>query len=253
MDREALDAWVRHIPRRRVEDVRLQAQQLRAAEDIAVLPIDLAGGAVRRRILRRRADGVGQAVLDVDLVGEAAIGVERRPFGDAHPAHGRNLADAAPGVLHGSRRIRIARLNVEERARDCGVETVRSLHRGFAERRDRTRISGHSHVHHLRRVIDDRSDRLDLGEGPALVAEPVDDPRLSRAQVACDRRVARLEADDPRRQLILRELSAGGVDDANRAQAEQRAGIDLDDDGRDGAVAIALRRAGERRDVARGA
>ena len=131
-----------------------------------------------------------------------------------------------------------------------GSKLSRPCHRRFAESRDRTRISGHGHVHHLSRMIDDRSDRLDLRQGAALVAKPVDDPRLSRAQGACDRWVARLETDDPGRQLVLRELSSGDVDDAYRAQAKQRPGIDPDGDGRDCAVAIAVRRTRERRDVA---
>ena len=92
-------------------------------------------------------------------------------------------------------------MDIEERARDGGIEILWPDHRRFAERRNRTRVDRQGHIHRMRRVIDDRSDRLNLGQRPALAAEIVDDPRLRRAQVAGRGGVAGLEADDPGRQL----------------------------------------------------
>ena len=127
-----------------------------------------------------------------------------------------------------------------------------SDNRRFAERRNRTRIHCQGDIHRMLRMIDGRSDQLDLGQRPALAAEIVDDPRLRRAQVAGCGRVVGLEANDPGRQLVLREFHAGGIDNAHRAELEQRARIDIDRDGRDRAVAIAFGGAREGFDVARG-
>ena len=127
-----------------------------------------------------------------------------------------------------------------------------SDNRRFAERRNRTRVHRHGHVHRVLRMIDDRSDQQDLGQRPTLIAEKVDDPRLRRAQVAGCGGVAGLEANDPGRQLVLREFHAGGIDNAHRAELEQRARIDIDRDGRDRAVAIAFGGAREGSGVARG-
>jgi len=62
VDRKAVNGLRKHVPGRRVEDVGLKAQPLRAAEDVPVLPVDLAGGTVGGRIFRRGADGVRQPI-----------------------------------------------------------------------------------------------------------------------------------------------------------------------------------------------
>ena len=74
---------------------------------------------------------------------------------------------------------------------------------------------------------------------------------LSGADLARRRRVSRLEADDALRQLGFREFHAERVDNAHRAQLEQGAGLDLDDDRGGCAIAISLGGAREGCDVAR--
>ena len=123
--------------------------------------------------------------------------------------------------------------------------------RRLAELRRRTGLGRYRHVHRIRGVIDDGSDRQNLGQRVALRAEIIDDARLGRAQVAGGGGVARLESDDPGRKLLFGEFRAGGVQDSDRAEPEQRAGLDLDDDRGDRAVAIAFGGAREGRDVAR--
>ena len=209
-----------HIPGRRIEDVRLKAQPLGAAEDVPVLPVDLAGGTIGGRIFRRGADRIGQPILDVDRVRQPAIGVERRPLGNPHPSHRRDLADRFAGVRHRPRRIGLAWIDIEKRACDSRIEVVRPVHCRFAERRDRPRIDRERHVHHVGGVIDDGGDRGDLRKRSPLLAEIIDDPGLRRAQVGRRGGVPGLETDDPRRQFRLRKLRAGRTEHADRADAE---------------------------------
>ena len=81
-------------------------------------------------------------------------------------------------------------------------------------------------------MIDNRRDRLDLGERAALLAEIVDDARLGRPDFAGDRRVSSLEADDAAGQFGFREFPACGVENPDRAQLEKRTRVDLDDNRR---------------------
>ena len=121
-------------------------------------------------------------------------------------------------------------MDIEKRAHDRGIESLRPVDRRFAERRDGAGRGRYGHVHDVLRVVDDRRDGLDLGERAALLAEIVDDAGLSGADLARGRRVSRLEADDALRQFGFREFHAERVDNAHRAQLEQGAGLDLDDD-----------------------
>ena len=249
--REVSEIWRRNVPGRGIEDVGLQSQPLGAAEHIAVFPIDLALGPVDRRIFQGCADCVGQTVLDVDLIGQLAVSVERRPLGDAHAADGGNLADAVARIGDRRRRIGIARMDIEKRAHDRGIEGLRPLDRRLAERRDGTGGGHYRHVHDVLRVVDDGRDRLDLGQRAPLLAEIVDDAGLSGADLARRRRVSRLEADDALRQLGFREFHAERVDNAHRAKLEQGPGVDLDDDRGGAAIAISFGGAREGGDVAR--
>src|SRR5262249_723444 len=106
-------------------------------------------------------------------------------------------------------------------------------------------------VHDMRGVVDRRSDGGDLRQWPALLAEIIDDPRPCRPQIGGDSRVARLEANDPRRQLGFAKLRPVSRDDAYRPQGEQGAGMDRNRNRRDRAVAIAVRGARKRTDVGR--
>ena len=142
-------------------------------------------------------------------------------------------------------------MDIEERAGDGWIEVVRPIHRRFAEWGDRPRIDREGHVHHMGCVIGDGGDRRDLGEGPPLLTEIVDDPDLRRTQFGGRRGVARLEPNDSRWEFGLRKLRAIGAEHADRAEREQRPGIDIDGYRSDGAVAVALRAARKGRDVAR--
>ena len=142
-------------------------------------------------------------------------------------------------------------MDVEKRAHDRGIESLRPLDRRFAERRDGAGGGHDRHVHDVLRVVDDRRDGLDLGERAPLLAEIVDDAGLSGADLARRRRVSRLEAHDALRQLGFREFHAERVDDPHRAQLEQGAGLDLDDHLDGLTVAVSLGGAREGRDVAR--
>ena len=142
-------------------------------------------------------------------------------------------------------------MDIEKRAHDRGIESLRPVDRRLAERRDGTWGRHYRHVHNVLRVIDDRRDRLDFCERPPLLAESIDDAGLSGADLARDRRVSRLEADDALRQLGFREFHAERVDNAHRAELEQGAGVDLDDDRGGRAIAISLGGAREGCDVAR--
>ena len=136
-----------------------------------------------------------------------------------------------------------------------------SDHRRFAKRRYRNPEIRHpGHIHRMLRTIDDRSDRSDAwpAAGATDCREIVDDPRLSaprRSSLATAGSRPRLcSADNSGRPLVLGAISraARGVQNADRADLEQRAWRDLDDDRDDRAVAIALGWARERSDVARG-
>ena len=74
---------------------------------------------------------------------------------------------------------------------------------------ERARLDRHGHIHRIRRVIDDGSDRQNLGERMARGAEIVDDPDLRGAQVAGGGGVARIQADDPGRKRVAGEFGAG--------------------------------------------
>ena len=240
MDGEAPEAGRRHIPGGRFKDVRLQPQPFGAAEHVAVLPIDLSGRSVVRRVFCRCANGVGEAVLDIDLVGQAALRIQRLALDDPHAADRRNFAQARAGVLDHPRRIRIARLDIEERARDGRAEAVRADQRRFAERRDGTRRGDERDVHGVRLVVHHRRDRQDLGQRPALLAEIIDYAVRGRAQAARGGSIAGLEADHPVGQRLGRQRLAGPIDDADHVQPEERPRIDANDHRRDRPVAIAF-------------
>ena len=250
-DEKCLETLRGDVPGRRIEDVGLKAQALGAAEHVAVFPIDLALGSVRRRIFHRCAECIGQTVLDVDLVGEATVSVERRPLDDAHAANGRNLADALPRIGDRRRRVRVARMDIEKRAHDRGIEGLRPLDRRFAERRDGAGGGGYRYIHNVLRVVDDRRDGLDFCERPSLLAKIVDDAGLSSADLACGSRISGFEPDDARRKLGVSELHAERVDNTHIAKLEQGAGLDLDDDRGGAAIAISLGGAREGGDFAR--
>ena len=219
VDRQAVDAGRGHVPGRRVEDVRLKAQPLGAAEHVTVLPVDLPGRAVevidiwpRRR--RRRAGGPRRRPCRAG--GRTASSVLLSVIRPRRPPGSRAGCSARPRSPSANRG-RPARCRGTSARRPGESRSVRS---SVASPNGATGPGAVTNVTSIVSAawLTTGRDRQDLGQRTPLFAEIIDDPRLGGAQAPRprpDRRDSSPHA--PRSAIPSPERLAGAVDHADRS------------------------------------
>jgi hypothetical protein len=97
-----------------IEDGRFEPQPLGAAEQVAVSPVDPRRRPVHGGVLRRYAEGPGQALRDLDRERQVSVGIELLPLADAHGRDRLQSPDRGAHVRQRRGGIGVARLRVDE-------------------------------------------------------------------------------------------------------------------------------------------
>ena len=212
----------------------LDLDLLVAAEDIAVLPADIAAGTFVGAKANGRADGAMLALVDLYGRPDPPTRVRGPAEANLHGAEQSGVEQHLSALGEELGRHQVTRPPRQAADRELGIDVAGTFDAGHAEASQRPRQNRQGEVHDGAVVIDHRAARLQPGEGEALLPDPAQECCLGIQNGLRDRRIARCEAERGRVRPFRRLAAClrrrrRNVDD-HALQAIDRAGINGEDD-----------------------